>query len=195
MNNLEEWKEQHQPFELSYHQTSGRNFHDNDEVFLSYWEKVLDWAEVKSFSKGLDIGCGPRSPLMKFKNSSEVHCLDPLLDKYKEFTPKEWWKNVHTYSVPAESFQKELADSFDLAWTWNVLDHTFDWKQILANCAVYLKKGGKLVLGVDIGKTPTIGHPGIDEKEFWIAISQLFVVEKEVRNFSERSVGLVLRAL
>lgn len=195
MDKIEEWKEHHQPFELNYHQTSGRNFHDNDEVFLPYWENVLEWAELKNFKRGLDIGCGPRSPLMKFKTSSEVHCLDPLLDKYKEFTSEDWWKNVATHAVPAETFQEDLVGLFDLVWSWNVLDHTYEWKLILSNCSKYLKTGGKFVLGVDIGKVPTIGHPGITESEFWVEIDKLFRIEKESRDFSERTVCLILRVL
>ena len=181
----ENWKIQSQPYELEYHKTKGINWCSSNDKFNEYWNNIKNWiGEVKG--DVLDIGCGPRPPF-------EGYYIEPLANKYKEITPKDWWNNRQGYSMPAEDYTDRLFN-MDYVICWNVLDHTYNWKNILENVKKYLKSEGKFILATDL-RAPALGHPGFDNDEFFKYIKDNFEIIKEERNFSERGVCFILKKL
>lgn len=186
-----DWVKIHQPFELNYHTTAGRRFHEDDHIFSHYWEEVMEWAQLPEVENGLDVGCGPRSVLGWSALCQHTYAIEPLSDAYKQFTRPEWWHNVTLYAQPAEKLVPELVDTMDIVWCWNVLDHTYDAFQILYNLAKYLKRTGVFVLATDI-RPPSVGHPGFSKDAFYEMLLKHFTIQRERADFSERDICLIL---
>lgn len=195
-NKKEEWKEIHQPWELRYHQ--GNNFRNVDASWKAQWDKIfIEFMEItpSHFTSEdilIDVGCGSR-PCLDWFDEGEVHNLDPLLSDFLkiEAMKRHWENKTLLYSQPAESLVESLVGKCDYVHCWNVLDHTYDWKQILENITLYSKKGGIVLLGTDLHSTPHVGHPGIDNKdEFFRFVNDHFLVTKRKNGFHHREVAL-----
>ena len=193
-----EWQNIHQPWELKYHQ--GNNFRWVDASWKAQWDKIfIEFMEItpSHFTNEdvlFDVGCGSRPCLDWFKEGV-VHNLDPLLNDFLKIDAMKshWEDKTFLYSQPAESLVESLAGECDYVHCWNVLDHTYDWKQILENVALYSKKGGLVLLGTDLGSTSHIGHPGISSKdEFFDFINEHFWITKREDSFHHREVALKL---
>jgi len=196
MNTKHEWRNTHQPWELRYHQNS--NFRWNDASWNNQWDKVfIEFMELTPsyFTNEdilVDIGCGSR-PCLDWFNEGTVHHLDPLLNDFLEVDRmKPHWENKPLlYSQPAEQLVENLVDKCDYVHCWNVLDHTYDWRQILENISLYSKKGGLVLLGTDLSSTPHVGHPGIDSRsDFFSFINKHFTVIKSKDRFHHREIAL-----
>jgi len=189
MDIKKDWQTKHQPFELNYHIKEGIVWRSDDKEFKSRWKETLDWiGDMKG--KKLDVGCGPRSPI-----SSGV-VIEPLLDNYKLYSPKDWFKKMKCYSQSAEEYIPELENQFDFVLCWNCLDHVYDWQSILNNIHRYMKKNAKFVLGVDLKTRDRneLGHPGFESIElFWQVINSLFTVERRTANLWDRDLVLELK--
>lgn len=180
---LEEWQEIHQTFELDYHVNHGINWCSNEERFQTFWNEIR--AFVGPYEKLLDIGCGPRPP---FANSSVI---EPLAEKYQEHAPSEWWEGIRVYNQPAE--RKVPRIKFDTVVIWNCIDHTYNWQKIIDNINGYLKDGGHLILATDFHE-PTIGHPGVGDREKFIEyLNQYFTIVESKENFQERDLALKMK--
>ena len=193
-----EWENLHQPWELKYHKKP--NFRWDDVRWKNQWDKIfsefmeIDPTYFTNESVLLDVGCGSR-PCLDWFEKGITHHLDPLLDNYLEIDEvKPYWKNkTFLYSQPAESLVKSLVGKCDYIHCWNVLDHTYDWKQLLENIVHYSKKGGLVLLGTDIHSTPHLGHPGINNQdEFFSFINEHFKTIKGKNEYVARDVVLKL---
>lgn len=178
---MNEWMERHQPYELDYHRTIGMEF--NRTRHLDYWRKIADWIGVKDYGRTLDIGCGSRPPFKEY--AQDLTVIEPLAEKYIEIGEKEWWKGIKVYASPAEEYLD--IGKFDTVICWNCLDHTSDWRKVLENINRYAK--GKIIIAVDF-KKPTLGHPGINKKQFIEWIKTKKVIKSEP--FSERDSALII---
>jgi len=180
------WKKVHQTFELNYHKQG--NYRRHDDLWNEVWNTIyVDFCEFhkEQFSPTdilLDIGCGSRPSLEWFANGTKYY-TDPLLDDFKKIPQmKSYWNNKNTIPQPAEELINSLVNKCDFVQCWNVLDHTYNWEKIIENMIRYLKKGGILLLGTDIGKTSSIGHPGIDKPEkLHSIINHHFLIEKQAK--------------
>jgi len=182
------WEQTHQPFELRYHQHSNFRWPGREALWDEQWNNVFGLfggLNPESFTDNevlLDVGCGSRPALQWFKHGLKYH-TDPLLAEYlkiKQMQPH--WENTdaeHLISAPAEECQEKLVDKCDFVLCWNVLDHTYDWREILHNCHAYLKQGGLFLLGTDHGGKEHIGHPGIPSSQVFLQVlNTLFIQEK-----------------
>lgn len=177
-----EWKEIHQPYELNYHKVAGVKWCSNEEQFQTFWDKIKKFIEPKG--RVLDIGCGPRPP---FKGT----CIEPLGDEYKKISPKEWWEDIELICKPAEEFIPELEGQFDTVISWNCLDHTYNWREIIKNMRRYVKDDGIIAIATDM-REPMLGHPSFKKEDFWSEINKMKIVHLK-NNFQEREVALVLK--
>lgn len=203
--NYKEWKEIHQPWELKYHQRRNFRWPGREHVWDEQWDNVFSlFAGMKKdqFNDShtlIDIGCGSR-PALQWFNSGKIYNIDPLLDDYLKIEPlSHFWSSYdqsQLISRPAEEFQPNLENKADFVLSWNVLDHTYDYKTIISNCAKYCKKNSLFLLGADVGGNPHIGHPGIKNRtEFLDSLSNHFdILKHSIRGFKRlRTDSVILR--
>ena len=182
----EEWASTHQEWELHYHK--GGNYRHREKLWNEVWKNVYSGFvefEKNQFQKEnvlLDLGCGSRPALSWFTQGEKYH-LDPLLDNFVTIPAMAdfWKKESNLLSQPAETLVESLVGKCDFVQCWNVLDHTYDWRKIVANFSQYAKPGAIALMGTDLGPTPSIGHTGIDDpQELTAMIEQDFEVIKLV---------------
>jgi len=199
-NKLGRWKAIHQKFELDYHKQG--NYRWREELWIDQWDKIYDAFagftpdQFSATDVLIDVGCGSR-PCMEWFKHGIKHYSDPLLDQYVEIPRmSQYWNkpNQHRYSNPAEELIESLVGQGDFVLCWNVLDHTYDWRKIVANIVQYAKKGALVIIGTDIGRRESLGHPGIDNPEvMYEMIDESFEIVKEVRPYHHRQVAWLLR--
>jgi SAM-dependent methyltransferase len=170
----EEWSQRHQPFELRFHQ--GQNYRWDDDAFFAQWDEVFGrflGLRKDAFGPGsvlLDVGCGSRPVLDWFTGESQKYFLDPLLAEFcriERMSPYWRGKSPDTlFSQPAEQPITQLFGRCDFVNCWNVLDHTYDWRQILQNVRDYARPGGLVCIGTDF-RAHGDGHPGIDDRGYF----------------------------
>ena len=201
MSNREEWQKEHQTFELNYHKQG--NYRWREPLWQDQWDKIFNVFgnfTVDSFKAGqslLDVGCGSRPALEWFNDEpTKVYC-DPLMNDYVKIPQmKDYWEGKEYYSVPAEEHLESLSGDFDFVLCWNVLDHCYDWRKVLRNVIDYAKSGGLLIVGTDLGKTPSPGHPGMGENArrlFHDMVRQDCEVLREEAPYHHRNIAVLLR--
>lgn len=135
------------------------NWNEANEWESSWWGDCLDTVgeEIKQRTynrlmgltpcdydlKGksvIDIGGGPVSLLLKYKNRGICAVVDPLkvpnwvVERYKE-------NNIIFYNIPAEELDNlALNINFDMCLIYNVLQHTKDPKKIIQNALSLCKE-------------------------------------------------------
>lgn len=197
---LREWTTTHQPFELRFHQ--GQNYRWNDSTFFGQWDEVFGrFMELSrlQFAAGqilLDVGCGSRPVLDWFTSPCEKHFLDPLLADYRQIEQmRGHWQGkpaATLHSQPAEHPCRLLLGKCDFVNCWNVLDHTYDWRQILDNLRDYAKPGALVCLGTDF-QSHGDGHPGIEDRRYFDDfVARHFEVMKTATNYVHRELALKL---
>jgi hypothetical protein len=193
-----EWETVHQPFELNYHQHP--NMRWNAKIWDEQWQKVfsefmeLTPSHFTNEDTLLDLGCGSR-PALDWFNGGTSHHLDPLLNDFLKIEKMKpyWQEKTFVYSQPAEVMINHLVGKCDYTHCWNVLDHSYDWRQIMENIVSYTKNGGLVLMGTDLHSTPHEGHPGIDSKQdFFDFIDEHFEVVKREDYYHHREVALKL---
>lgn len=195
-----EWVSTHQPFELRFHQK--KNYRWDEQAFQGQWDELFGrflGLTPQTYQAGqtlLDVGCGSRPVLDWFQDGPRKCFLDPLLSQYREIEQmRGFWSGKpeeNLLSLPAEQLAPELAGQCDFVNCWNVLDHTYDWRQILDNIRDYAKPGAFVCLGTDF-ESHGIGHPGIDDKPYFENfIETHFRVRARRSNYVHREVALCL---
>lgn len=177
------WRDQHQPFELSWwkeHLAAGHSCDDNE--FERIWKIVKDF--IRPHGRIIDIGCGPRPPF------APCAIIEPLAEQYKQITPASWWDGVDVFAQPAETLIDGLRG--DTVICWNCLDHTIGWREILDNMMRYGSgPDATFAVATDFYE-PFLGHPGFDRTEFMVEIERRFDVV-EAREPFDRQLALVMR--
>jgi hypothetical protein len=200
----EEWTRVHQPYELKFHK--GDNYRWS-EKFMVVWSDIFGnfmGVNKDQFKDGvlLDIGCGSR-PCLDWFEGGKKYNLDPLLDQYLPIKQiqKYWVDKTPDEMIcsPAEEVIKALVGKCDFIVCSNVLDHTYDWREILNNMVSYGKQGSMVCFSTDLS-SHGIGHPGIDDhEEFHKFMGDHYEIVKEAtrKEFPEarwmREVFYVLR--
>jgi SAM-dependent methyltransferase len=196
-----EWRNEHQPFELEFHR--GDNFRWHDEPFMHQWDLVfgeLCGLAPDGFEAGdvlLDLGCGSRPALDWFDETPRKVHLDPLLERYREIPEvARFWQGERPEDCiagPAEDLVPALEGRCQFVLCWNVLDHTFDWREILQNVWRYVTPGGITCIGTDIEPNGP-GHPGIEDPHaFGSFLASRFEILGRQQDFLGRELALVLR--
>jgi SAM-dependent methyltransferase len=146
------WENEAQAGELAFHSKLCRLNPDYplDKLSGDAWA----WTGLNQLSlkdcRVMDLGCGPIVKGLWFIGA-EVIAVDPLADDYIKNVS---WQRISQadlfFSVGAESFIPELADTVDAVVSRNALDHGYDFELATVNISRYLKKGGKAYLEFDI---------------------------------------------
>jgi ubiquinone/menaquinone biosynthesis C-methylase UbiE len=142
---------------------------------LSFWRKLsaegqlsrdhYQWLYTRYFDlepgfyegkRILDIGCGPCGSLEWADMAAERVGLDPLVPKYVELGAN---KHKMTYvAAPAEEIPFP-DDHFDVACSFNSLDHVANLERALAEITRVTRAGGLFLLITEVGHPPTACEP------------------------------------
>ncbi len=155
-----QWKEQAQKGEFAFHkndtwrQTEG--FLQQTSVLFKSWGFEADEFEGQIV---LDVGAGSMLRGKYFKNAKLV-ALEPMADDVLREIPwtdlQDAWK---VFSTPAEQSIPELVGQVDFIFSINVLDHCYNFDEIIANLYTYLKPGARAFLSFDEHYVTNKMHP------------------------------------
>jgi len=156
----EDWQQKAQEGEFKFHKT---NKWRQSEDFMKQTKKLFDHFgfDQDSFQGKtiIDLGSGSKMRCKYFKNA-ELICIEPLADRFvKEIKWCDLLDADGLYSVPAEVFVNECENKADLVISINVLDHCYNFENIVENVFKYLKKDGIAFLSFDKHDVSDEMHP------------------------------------
>ena len=107
----------------------------------------------------VDVGAGSMLRTKFFKDAHLV-VVEPLADRFLADIPAcDLRDAAEVYSTPAEQLIGELVGRADLVISINVLDHCYDFPQIVDNIRQYLKPDGLAFLTFDMHDKADHMHP------------------------------------
>ncbi len=128
------------------------------EAKAAYWHRVLAHMDIQvpPGASVLDAGCGPAGIFMILSEQT-VTAVDPLIDAYaghlQHFSPTDYpWVTFRC------GILEELPDRAAYSWIFcmNAINHVADLNRCLHNLARALQPDGKLLLGVDVHRNPSL---------------------------------------
>lgn len=166
------------------------------EVVLPYLERLRSRHE--GAIRALDVGCGPISPLAWGVDQGllELTAVDPLADEYIRLLENH---GIRYPVVPRRGAGEDLADlfeaeSFDLVYSRNALDHAVDVRRCIENATRVLRPGGFLVLEGFVREGTRTHWTGLHQHDLVPADGELLRFDKKGRA-TRLTAGLGLRCL
>lgn len=144
------WQRRAQQGELKFHRQntwrpSARFMEQTASLFEHFGFHPADYAGQTV----LDLGAGSKLRTRYFRDARLI-AVEPLADRFRADIS---WCDLDdadaVYSTPAEELLPECVGQADLVISINVLDHCYDFAQIIANITQYAKPGGLLFLSFD----------------------------------------------
>lgn len=158
-----------------FDRADGRPSNDYFEVlFQRPFGLTSDFYEGKCL---LDVGCGPAGSLEWATMAAERVGLDPLVGEYRSLGIDQQRMRYVEASSEEMPFSGE---SFDVVSTLNSLDHVEDVERTIAEMIRVLKRGGSLLLLVEVNHPPTVTEPASLPWELpsWFGPSMHTVLER-----------------
>lgn len=157
----EKWSAEAQAGELAFHKRP--NFRSDEQGFVeanARLFKSFGYKEDQFVGKTVvDLGAGSKLR-GKYFNGSHMVAIEPLASKFIEEVTWCDLKDAHeVYSDPAEKLIEGLVGRADFIFSVNVLDHCYDFEQIVGNVLQYLKVGGRACLSFDCHSKVDKLHP------------------------------------
>jgi len=154
------WSEVGQQKELEYHITSewrrSGDFMPQTRILFEGFGFMPCHFSGKTI---LDVGAGSQLRTLYFENA-EIIALEPL---GKEFIKKVDNQNLDKasklISEPAEKFIAEIEGKIDFVISINVLDHCYNFDQIVNNIYLYMKNKATAFFSFDSHETTDECHP------------------------------------
>jgi len=107
----------------------------------------------------IDLGGGSRLRT-KYFIGARIFVIEPLAEKFiKEIDWCDLRDAERVYSTPAEENIEECNNSADLVISINVLDHCYNFKEIIKNIKAYLTRDGLAFLSFDKHDGADAMHP------------------------------------
>ena len=161
------WYRQAQEGELAFHKKDQkRQSSDFDENSKALFEHFGLHREQFRGGTVIDLGAGSKLR-SKYFEAAELIAIEPLASRFLEEIS---WCDLNdadaVYSEPAECLIQDCVGRADLLVSINVLDHCFDFDQIVANIRAYLKPEGLAFLSFDEHKYRDTMHPLILSDDF-----------------------------
>ncbi len=114
------------------------------QIFMPRVKRVLDFFKEQGIKEGraVEVGCsiGTFLELLKSKSNFEVEGIDPSRVAYKETQRK----GLSVHQVTLEDF-KPSQKKFDVAFSFETIEHVFSPFYFLSQINLLLKKGGHLI--------------------------------------------------
>jgi 2-polyprenyl-3-methyl-5-hydroxy-6-metoxy-1,4-benzoquinol methylase len=163
-----EWADS-QNAELDFHKDN--NWRADHESFtksnISFFENVIGYNNTDYAGKNiLDLGAGSKLRAKFFKDAN-IHVIEPLANKF--MNEIEWCDlndAVNVYSVPAEELVTDIIGKMDMVMSINVIDHCYNFTDILDNIHKYMSDDGIALLSFDMHAKVDKMHPIILTDEF-----------------------------
>lgn len=141
-----------QKYEFQYH--LGKDRDHLLDVNLRYWNsflgKLTPYISYTNDTRILDIGCGCCGVLMAMEKGQRVG-VDPLMDQYLEHFEHLHHGDIKWVTGSGEGF--EANEPFDIIFTINALDHTYDPPAVGKTIDRVLRPGGHLIIGLNCHNT------------------------------------------
>jgi 2-polyprenyl-3-methyl-5-hydroxy-6-metoxy-1,4-benzoquinol methylase len=156
----DEWEREAQEGEFRWHKRDRwRQTPDfmaqTDRVFRHFGFTPGDYAGQTV----IDVGAGSMLRT-KFFAEARLIALEPLADRFIAEIPScDLQDAAEVHSRPAEQLIESLVGSADLVISINVLDHCFDFAEIVKNIRQYLKPDGIAFLSFDMHAAADEMHP------------------------------------
>jgi len=156
----QDWEQKAQEGEFRFHRT---NKWRQSEDFMRQTRKLFDYfgfdQESYQGKTIIDLGSGSKMRCKYFKNADLI-CIEPLADRFiKEIQWCDLSEASKVFSTPAELLIEECVNKADLVMSVNVLDHCYNFENIIENVYKYLKKGGMAFLSFDKHDITDEMHP------------------------------------
>lgn len=145
----------------------------------------------------LDVGAGPITYLGNMWGDYKVNitAIDALANKYTEMLEK---KNIIPYiktiQLCAEKLTKQFSkDTFDLAYSFNALDHAYDSIKAIKEIVEVIKPGSFFLLRSFINEAINAGYIGLHQWNFFVRNNKFIIasknheydVENEIKHVAE----------
>lgn len=136
--------QQAQDWELNWHTSYPFHYYEQikQEVYAEKMGIVLDYPDFDLKDRRIvDIGSGPVSMLLKYKNLAQGSMVaDPLMDRFPRWVRSRYIShNLFPITKKGEDISSQ--DGFDEVWMYNVLQHTDDPKMVVGRA----KAMGKVI--------------------------------------------------
>lgn len=156
----DKWLKEAQTFEFDFHKNNAFRqssaFMEETQLLFSSFGFLPNQFDGKIV---VDLGAGSRMR-GKYFTSAHHYIIEPMAEKCMSEIPWCDFKDaVKVYSVPAEKFIVELQGKVDFLFSINVLDHCFNFEQIIKNIDGYLAPDGLAFLSFDSHFETSKGHP------------------------------------
>jgi 2-polyprenyl-3-methyl-5-hydroxy-6-metoxy-1,4-benzoquinol methylase len=155
-----EWEREAQEGEFRFHKRDRWRQTDafmaqTDRLFRHFGFAPADYAGKTV----VDVGAGSMLRT-KFFTDARLIVVEPLADRFlAEIKTSDLRDAAAVYSRPAEQLIESLVGTADLVISINVLDHCFDFPQIVKNIREYLKPDGVAFLSFDMHAEADEMHP------------------------------------
>lgn len=156
----DEWEHQAQQSEFRFHKKDRwrqtDDFMDQTARLFRHFGFAPDDYVGKTV---VDVGAGSKLRT-KFFQDARLIVVEPLADRFlSEITWSDLRDADEVHSRPAEQLIESLVGNADLVVSINVLDHCFDFPQIVKNIEQYLKPDGLAFLSFDMHAEADEMHP------------------------------------
>src|SRR3954454_11926611 len=156
----EKWASEAQEGEFAFHKT---NTWRQTPDFMIQTDRLLRHfgftPEQYAGKVVLDVGAGSMLRT-RFFSDARLVVLEPLADRFRAEIPGcDLNDAAEVYSQPAEQLIDDLVGRADLVISINVLDHCYDFPQIVDNIRQYLKPDGLAFLTFDMHDKADHMHP------------------------------------
>jgi len=198
MDMKEKWEKECQPFEQDFQ--SNQNYRWDKESFEAAWAKHFsEWCEFDQSAFGgqviLDVGCGSRCAIDYFRDAVKYY-NDPLINTYIKIPQvSAVWDQYHirhSLCSPAEVYWNHMQTACSFINCWNVLDHCYNWRDVVRNIIDYARTGCYVAIATDT--VPHKGHIGIDDGcELYNRLAAEFDVVKEKPGYWGRQHAWLLK--
>lgn len=155
-----EWEREAQEGEFRFHKRdrwrqTGDFIAQTDRLFRHFGFAPTDYAGKTV----IDVGAGSMLRT-KFFTDARLIVVEPLADRFlAEIKTSDLRDAEEVHSRPAEQLIETLVGTADLVISINVLDHCFDFPQIVKNIRQYLKPDGVAFLSFDMHAEADEMHP------------------------------------
>lgn len=146
----ETWKKNSQAGEFAFHKRdTWRQSDDFIEQTKVFFTQMGYNANQFSDQVVVDLGAGSKMRGKYFQNNKLI-AIEPMAEDCLREIP---WSDLNDadklYSQPAEDLIPELVNNVDFVFSINVLDHCYNFDEIVKNVFLYLKPGAEAFFSFD----------------------------------------------